>query len=117
MDKERIVEIVKEWIQVDNDMKELQKILREKRSEKKELSDILVDVMRNNEIDEFDVSEKEGKLVYKKKVSKSGLTKKYMMEQLEEYFKEEPEEGNKLMEYLIENRKENVKESISRKGL
>jgi hypothetical protein len=42
---------------------------------------------------------------------------KYMMEQLEEYFKEEPEEGNKLMEYLIENRKENVKESISRKGL
>ena len=39
--------------------------------------------MRNNEIDEFDVSEKEGKLVYKKKVRKSGLTKKYMMEQLE----------------------------------
>ena len=72
--------------------------------------------MRNNEIDEFDVSEKEGKLVYKKKVSKSGLTKKYMMEQLEEYFKDEPEKGEKLMEYLIENRKEEVKETISRKG-
>ena len=115
MDKDRLVEVVKEWIQIDNEILKLQKVIREKRQEKKELNNILVDVMRNNEIDEFDISDKDGKLVYNKKMKKVGLTKKYMIEKLQEYYKNDPGKADALLEHLIENREEKVSETISRK--
>ena len=75
MQKERVIEVIKDWIQIDNELRELQKISREKRQEKKELTNILVEIMRNNEIDCFDINN--GKLIYSKRVSKSGITKNY----------------------------------------
>ena len=112
MNKERVVETIKEWIQVDNQMKETQKKMRELRQDKKELSDILIDIMRNNEIDEFDVND--GKLMYKKSKVKTGISKKHLLETLHEYFKDNPEQGVEVSNFILENRQEKVKESIKR---
>lgn len=113
MDKDRVIETVKEWIQVDNEIKELQKQVREKREEKKMLSTILIDVMRNNEIDCFDVND--GALVYSKRKVKSGLTKKHILESLTNLFKEDTEKINFIAEQIFESRKELDKEVIHRR--
>ena len=113
MDKDRLLETVKEWIIVDNEMKKLQKEMRNKREEKKELSNILVDVMRNNEIDEFDVND--GKLMYKMNKRKTTISKKHIMETLKKYFKEDNEKAEELTSYILESRKETVSETIKRK--
>ena len=46
MEKEQLVSNVKEWIGIDEEMKQLQSMLREKRKRKKELTDSLVNVMK-----------------------------------------------------------------------
>ena len=66
MDKERIVETIKDWIKIDNDLKEIQKVVREKREEKKMLTNELCEIMKNNEIDCFDMND--GKIMYTKSV-------------------------------------------------
>lgn len=113
MDKERLVETVKEWILVDNQMIELQKKLKVMRQEKKELSNILVDIMRNNEIDAFDVND--GKLIYSERKVKTSMSKKHILKTLGEFFKDDVEKATEVTELLLNSREEKQSETIKRK--
>ena len=66
--REELISNVKDWIAVDNEIREGQKKLKILRKIKKDKTELLVDVMKNNEIDCFDM--KEGKLVYKQNKTK-----------------------------------------------
>lgn len=113
MDKERLVNNIKEWIQIDNELKELQKAARERRERKKELTNNLVDVMRDNEIDCFDVND--GKLVYTKSKVRQTLSKKYLLTTLQSFYSDDPMKAKQLSEFILNSREEKVKENIRRK--
>lgn len=112
MDKDRVVETIKEWISVDNEIKTLQKQIREKRQDKKELSDMLVDIMKNNEIDEFDVND--GKIIYSKNKVKKSITKKHLLKAMSDIFKDNPEKAKEITSFILESREEKVNETIRR---
>jgi len=113
MDKTELIDNIKEWIKIDNELKELQKASKERRDRKKELTNALVNVMKNNEIDCFDVND--GKLIYTKNKVKGTLSKKNMLTALQNFYKDKPDEGKKVTDYLLSAREEKVKESIRRK--
>ena len=113
MDKEQVVESIKEWIQIDNELKEIAKLAKERRERKKELTNSLVDVMKTNEVDCFDV--KDDKLIYTKNKVKATLSKKSLMSALQDYYKDDPQQGQQLTEFLLNSREEKIKESIRRK--
>ena len=70
--KEQLVATIKEWIQIESEIKLLQKEIKARRARKKELSETLVATMKDNEIDCFDIND--GKLVYSKnKVTSSRI--------------------------------------------
>ena len=77
MNKEQLIENIKEWINIDNELKEIQKAAKERRQRKKDLTSSLVNVMKDNEIDCFDVND--GKLIYTQNKVKSNLTKKSLL--------------------------------------
>ena len=112
-DKRELVENVKKWIDIDNDIKELQKVMREKRKEKKLYTQSLVDIMKTNDIDCFDM--KSGKLIYTKKTVKAPLSKKHLFESLTKYFQNNKELCDELGQFILETRKEKIKENIRRK--
>tara|TARA_Y100000780_G_scaffold232389_1_gene263399 strand:- start:3984 stop:4331 length:348 start_codon:yes stop_codon:yes gene_type:complete len=113
MDKGELIENIKEWIKLDNELKELQKAAKERREKKKELTANLVDVMKTNEIDCFDVND--GKLIYTKNKVKGTLSKKQLLNSLQTFYKDKPGECKKVTEFLLSSREEKVKESIRRK--
>jgi hypothetical protein len=113
LDKDKLVDTIKEWIQLDNEMKEIQKGLRERREKKKELTNNLVNIMKNNEIDCFDIND--GKLLYSKNTVKSSINKKHILNTISDYFKETPEQAKQLCEHILNTRGELVKETIKRK--
>ena len=49
--KEELVNNIKAWMQIEDEMKVLQKELKERREKKKLLTATLVDIMKTNEID------------------------------------------------------------------
>ena len=59
---------VREWVKYDNEIRALNKEITSRRNEKKELSKKLVEVMRNNKLDIFDI--KDGQIMYVKKNKK-----------------------------------------------
>lgn len=105
---------VREWVRLDNEIRALNKEIASRRAEKKSISGDLVAVMRENQLDEFDI--KDGQLMYVKKNVKKPVTQKQLFSILSNYYKSE-EKAEELHTYILDNREEVVKETIRRRLL
>ena len=113
--KDELVNHIKNWIQIDTDISSLQKQIKELRENKKNLTNTLVNVMKSNEIDCFDINN--GKLIYSKSKIKKPINKKSLLEALQIYFKDNTELAQNVSQHILDNREETVKESIRHKKL
>lgn len=112
--KEELIANIKSWMTIDSEMKALQKKMKQYRAEKKILADSLVNIMKENDIDCFDLSE--GKLLYTKTKVKTALSKKHIMKCLEEYFSQEPGiKPDEVCDFILDNREVKENESIRHK--
>tara|TARA_Y100000768_G_C23938649_1_gene663931 strand:- start:1130 stop:1474 length:345 start_codon:yes stop_codon:yes gene_type:complete len=112
-DKQELITNVKNWITLDSEIKQLQKLMKEKRKAKKAYTESLVNIMRDNEIDCFDIQD--GKLLYTKKKVKAPLSKKHLLSSLSNYFKDNKDLITELGEFILNSREEKIKENIRRK--
>lgn len=114
MDKDELLNVVKNWISLDDQIKELQKRIREMKSEKKQATETLVETMKNNEIDCFELGAG-NKLMYTKNKSKKPLSKKHLLESLSKYFQGNTEQAAQLSKFIMNSREETIRENIRRK--
>lgn len=111
--KEELINNIREWIKIDTDVAALKNDIKTKLAHKKILTENLVKVMKTNSIDCFDING--GSLVYNKKKTKKSLSGKYLLQQLENYYKDQPETAKEVTQHLLNNREETIKEDIRRK--
>ena len=111
--KEELVNNIKNWLALENEIKVLQKEIKQRREKRKGLTEALVEIMKTNEIDCFDISE--GKLIYTKNKTKAPLSKKHLLASLSIFFKNDPRMVNELSKHIMETRQEREKENIKRK--
>ena len=111
--KDELVYAIRTWVAIDNKMLVLQKELKELRQKKKEMSSSLVDVMKDNEIDVFNI--KGGQLCYSQRKSKAAITKKSLLEILSSYYKNQPQKVEEVSKYILDNREEKITEIVRRK--
>ena len=101
--KELLVNTIKEWVAINNKMSEIQKLLKDLRGKKKQLSDSLIKIMENNEIDGIDINN--GKLVYRKNKVKASINKDYLLKMLDNYFEKYPEiDTGDVGSFILDNR-------------
>ncbi len=112
--KAELIQLIKEWVQADNDIRLLNKELRNRKDGLKKISQNLMKTMQENQIDEFAL--KEGKLVYSKTNIKKPITKKNLMTILSKYYNGDISQAIEMNKFIMENREEVVKETIKRKG-
>jgi hypothetical protein len=109
--KEDLITYIKEWMQIEKEMKELQKQIKARRERKKHLTENLVVIMKKNEIDCFDINN--GKLLYTKNKVKSTINKSYLLDSLGKYFENDPNiKIDDVSKFIMDNRIEKVKENI-----
>lgn len=111
--KDELIAFIKEWIKMDNELTKLKTEVKEKTNKRKELTQTLVTVMKSNSIDCFDING--GALVYKQRKTKKSITGKFLLMQLEAYYKDRPETAKEIVKQVLDNREEVVKEEIRRK--
>ena len=111
--KEELINNIREWIKIDTDVASLKNDIKNKLSQKKLLTDNLVKVMKTNSIDCFDING--GALVYNKTKTKKSLSGKFLLQQLEQYYKDQPDVAKEVTEHIMSNREEIIKEDIRRK--
>jgi len=111
--KDELIANIKEWIKMDNEITKLKAEVKDKTNKKKELTESLVTIMKGNSIDCFDING--GALVYKKRKTKQSISGKFLLAQLEEYYKEQPELAKEITKKVLDNRVEVFKDEIKRK--
>lgn len=111
--KEQLVNNIKEWIKIDNEISQMKNEIKDRNNKKKTLTESLVTVMKTNQIDCFDING--GALVYKKNTVKKPISAKTLLAALQEYYKDDTKVAEDLTKFVLDNREEQVKESIRRK--
>jgi len=111
--KEQLVNIIKEWVKFDNEIRKLQTEVLSRKKEKAKMSVELISVMKQNEIDCFDL--KDGQLLYTTKNVKKPITKKVLLNILSKYYNGDYMKASQLNDFILSNREEVVQESIVHK--
>jgi hypothetical protein len=111
--KEQLVNNIKEWIKLDNEITKLKNEIKENNNKKKVLTENLVTVMKTNQIDCFDING--GALVYKTNKVKKPINGKTLLSALKNYYKTDPQIAADLAKHVMDSREEQIKETIKRK--
>ena len=107
-----LIKAIKEWINIDNEIRNINKELRARKDKLKKISQNLMKTMKDNEIDEFDI--KDGKLVYSQTKVKKPITKKNLVTILSKYYEGDISQAIEMNKFIMDNREEVVKETIKR---
>jgi hypothetical protein len=111
--KQQLIDSIKDWVKLDNEIRKLQSEITSRKNEKKSVSTKLMETMNANNIDCFDI--KDGQLCYNKRSVKKPITKKGLFDILTKYYNGDLMQATQVNEYIIENREEVVKETLVRK--
>jgi hypothetical protein len=111
--KQQLIDTIKKWVKIDNEIRVLQKEQNVRKKEKKNISNELISVMKNNEIDCFDIND--GQIMYSRKSVKKPITQKVLLNLLANYYNGDVLKATELNEYIMVNREETIQEKIVRK--
>lgn len=111
--KEQMKEYLRQWVRVENEIGTLSVEIKKRKLIHQQLSKSLLDVMRKNEIDCFDIAN--GRIVYSKTKVRAPLNNGQLKTALTTYYKDDTDKVNSLTEFLLASRVEKTRESIKMK--
>ena len=111
--KEQLKDHLRQWVRVENEISTLSAEIKKRKLIHQELSASLLRVMKENEIDCFDIAN--GRIVYSKTKSRAPLNNGQLKSALKTYYKEDTEKANSLAEFLLASRVEKTRETIKMK--
>lgn len=112
-EKNKLIDIVRKWVNIDNQLNKLNHMIKQLRLEKKSLNIEMIHVMKQNNIDIFDL--KEGQIRYKQEKIKEPLNQKRLLSILSKHPTLEETQIVGLNDFIFQNRNEILKETITRK--
>jgi hypothetical protein len=111
--KDQLKKEVKEYLDIDDQIKALNKAVKERRDKKKKLSDNILVNMKKFEIDFMNT--KNGKLVYTESKRKENLNKKNLLTGLNSFFNDE--DKSKLVSKIVLDGRSEVKKVTLRRTI
>ncbi len=103
--------MIKSWRENQKELDELNSQMKEKKKRSKVMEDVILRIMKKNNIGALDLQSSGGRLLYRRQTSKAGLGQKEMARLLAEHLKSE-QAANTALQYIAEHRGTKVKESL-----
>jgi hypothetical protein len=103
--------MIKTWREIQKEADELNAQLKEKKKRSKVMEEMILRVMKKNNIGALDLQSSGGRLIYRRQTTKGSLGKKDMARLLSEHLKSE-QAANTALQYIAEHRGSKVKESL-----
>jgi hypothetical protein len=103
-----LVQTIRQWIQNDRDMNLLKQELTKRREAQKTITAKLVELMRENEMEEADI-------MYVQETKKKTISKKSLIPILFRFYKGDTAKAAELTQYIYDNRETVVQEKIKPK--
>jgi len=111
--KNKLIEIIRDWVKTDNEMRTLKSELSTRKKGKDALSAELMKIMKEEEIDSVDIND--GRIEYASRKTKKPITKKLLLNILSTYYNGDTSMASEVNNFILSNREEVVKDVIVRK--
>jgi hypothetical protein len=103
--------LIKTWKTLQDETKELQAAMREKKTRLKAMEEMILQSMKRNNIGALDLKSSGGRILYRRKASKESLGTKNLSKLLAEALKSE-QKATEALKYIDEHRGSKTKESL-----
>lgn len=104
---------IKQWVTIDNSIKELNEKIKELRSKKSDLTSNINEYVNNNDLKHATVKISDGEIKFKNVKVTQPITLKFIKECLSDCISNE-NSVDKIMDYIKENRESKYVEDIKR---
>jgi hypothetical protein len=102
---------IRTWREVQKETEELSAALKERKKKKVALEEMILRIMKKNNIGALDLKSTGGRLLYRRQTTKGSLGQKDLVRLLGEHMKSE-QKAAEAIQYITEHRGSKVKESI-----
>jgi Family of unknown function (DUF5760) len=103
--------VIKTWRELSKETNEIQDQLREKKKRLHALEEMILRIMKKNNIGALDLQSSGGRLLYRRSTTKGSLAQKDITRLLGEHMKSE-EKAKEALQYISEHRGSKVKETL-----
>lgn len=103
--------VIKTWRELSKETAEIQDQLREKKKRLHALEEMILRIMKKNNIGALDLQSSGGRLLYRRSTTKGSLAQKDITRLLGEHMKSE-EKAKEALQYISEHRGSKVKETL-----
>lgn len=103
--------VIRTWRELQKETEELNAALKEKKKRKIALEEMILRIMKKNNIGALDLKSTGGRLLYRRQTTKGSLGQKDLVRLLGEHLKSE-QKATEAIQYITEHRGSKVKESI-----
>jgi len=103
--------MIKEWKTLQGENATLKEQVREKTKRMKAMEEVILRIMKKNNIGALDLNNSGGRLLYRRTNSKGSLNPKFLMATLSEHLKSE-QKAAEAIKYISEHREARVRESL-----
>ena len=103
--------VINTWRELQKECEELTFQLKEKKKRSKALEEMILRIMKKNNIGALDLKRTGGRILYRRQTTKGSLGQKDMIRLLAEHLKSE-QAANQALQYIAEHRGSKVKESL-----
>jgi predicted translin family RNA/ssDNA-binding protein len=103
---------IKDWIQLDTEINQINNTLKDKKKQKKELTDMLLSIMKSKDIEVVKLND--GSIEIKKNKVKKAINKNHLLQCLSDHM-DDVDVVKQIVKNIFDKRDESVKESISRR--
>ena len=108
---QQLPSIIKAWKELQAETSELKNQVREKNKRMKAMEEIILRVMKKNNIGALDLSNTGGRLLYRRSNAKGALNAKTLQTLLTDHLKSD-QKAAEAVKYITENREARVRESL-----
>lgn len=103
--------MIKTWRDIQKETDDLNAQIKEKKKRAKAMEEMILRIMKKNNIGALDLQSSGGRLLYRRQTTKAGLSQKEMARLLAEHMKSE-QAATTALQYIAEHRGSKVKESL-----
>jgi hypothetical protein len=103
--------MIKTWREIQKETEDLNNQVKEKKKRAKVMEEMILRIMKKNNIGALDLQSSGGRILYRRQTTKAGLGQKDMARLLAEHLKSE-QAANTALQYIAEHRGSKVKESL-----
>jgi hypothetical protein len=113
--KEELIKLISEWVTLEKQMVNLKKEIKTRKIRQDKMSVLMKNLMKTNSMN--DLKAPGGALIYETKVKKKAWSKKFLMEQINAFYKNNPDTASEVLKHLNDNRETTVNEKIIYKSI